>query len=329
MKRNHILTAVLLVLLLTLALAACASAAEVRPIPVDHDKVDPANGTFNLQIRSADRIETNGYFIAVLYLEDHYDPEQIRSLAPGDAVYVNNKKWTVKETVIHREDGEPEETAVVEVYTEEELGGYLAFAPCGDGTFQALINDWSPVTLAGSVIVRMPLPDAFEFVAVSAGEEDDPGDANVFVEYLDRAGPETVSPYNTTCVFEGGLLTKVTCYSYPYGPEEGDGTEPEFTPVWQFCHGFRDGLDTAVITGYETDCEEGPHPVELTPEETEKIRRLAMYGVITGKENDMSLTGGTWVYSFATPNGTHLLSIEVYQGMIATDDGMYSYRIEE
>ena len=328
MKRNHILAAVLLALLLTLALAA-ASAAEVRPIPVDHDKVDLGNGTFNLQIRSADRIETNSYFIAVMYLEDRYDAEQIRSLAPGDTVFVNNKKWTVKEIVIHREDGEPEEAAVVEVYTEEELGGYLAFSPCADGTYAAVINDWIPVTLAGSVIVRMPLPDNFEFVTFTAGEEDEPGDANAFAEYISTSDPDSFGPYNTTCVFEDGLLKKVTCYSYPYGPEEGDGTAPEFTPVWQFCHGFRDGLDTAVITGYETDCEEGPHQVEMTPEETEEIRRLAIYGVITGKENDLSLTGGTWVYSFETPNGTHLLSIEMYKGMICSEEGMFSYRIDE
>ena len=100
-------------------------------------------------------------------------------------------------------------------------------------------------------------------------------------------------------------------------------------PVWQFCHGLGKGLDTAVITAYTTDCETGLVPAEITHEEADWIRGLAMNGIITGKASDLCLTGGTWVYSFATPNGTHLLSIEVYQGMIATDDGMYSYRIEE
>ena len=39
----------------------------------------------------------------------------------------------------------------------------------------------------------------------------------------------------------------------------------------------------------------------------------------------MSVTGGTWIYSFETPEGTHLLSIEMYKGLIVAVDGMYSF----
>ena len=56
MKRNQILTAILLVLLLTLCFVACACAAEIRPIPVDHDSLDQGNGEFRLSFRSTDRI---------------------------------------------------------------------------------------------------------------------------------------------------------------------------------------------------------------------------------------------------------------------------------
>ena len=49
MKRNQILTAVLLALLFTIGFAACACAAEIRPIPVDHDSLDQGNGEFPFQ----------------------------------------------------------------------------------------------------------------------------------------------------------------------------------------------------------------------------------------------------------------------------------------
>ena len=52
MKTDHILTALLLVFLLILSLTACASAAEVRPVPYDHDRVDLANGEYRITVRN-------------------------------------------------------------------------------------------------------------------------------------------------------------------------------------------------------------------------------------------------------------------------------------
>ena len=110
-------------------------------------------------------------------------------------------------------------------------------------------------------------------------------------------------------------------------PENGkqvSGDDP--VPVWQFCHGVRDGLDTAVITLYTTDCETGLIPAELSPEDEAWIRGIAVNGVVTGKANDTAVTGGTWVYSFETPAGEHLLTIEVYRGLIVSSRGMYHFR---
>ena len=110
-------------------------------------------------------------------------------------------------------------------------------------------------------------------------------------------------------------------------PENGkqvSGDDP--VPVWQFCHGVRDGLDTAVITLYTTDCETGLIPAELSAEDEARIRSIAMNGIVTGKANDTAVTGGTWVYSFETPAGEHLLSIEMYRGLIVAADGMYSFQ---
>ena len=110
-------------------------------------------------------------------------------------------------------------------------------------------------------------------------------------------------------------------------PENGkqvSGDDP--VPVWQFCHGVREGLDTAVITLYTTDCETGLIPTELSPEDEAWIRGIAVNGVVTGKANDTAVTGGTWVYSFETPAGEHLLSIEMYRGLIVSSRGMYNFR---
>ena len=56
MKSTRILTAILIALFLVLAMIACASAAEVRPVPVDHDRVDLNNGIFSLTVRFGTRL---------------------------------------------------------------------------------------------------------------------------------------------------------------------------------------------------------------------------------------------------------------------------------
>ena len=114
MKYSLIMTAVLLILLLSFCVFACASAAEIRPIPVDHDSVDLSSGEFRLSVRSTGMIEKSGSFFAVLYQQDHYDAEQIKALAPGDTVYMNDLPWTVSEVVIHADD-EDETAAAYEI----------------------------------------------------------------------------------------------------------------------------------------------------------------------------------------------------------------------
>ena len=81
-----------------------------------------------------------------------------------------------------------------------------------------------------------------------------------------------------------------------------------------------------MITAYTTDCETGASPAAISPEEAERIRSIAMKGIITEKADDTSVTGGTWIYSFETPGGKHLLSVEMYRGLIVGSDGMYCYR---
>ncbi len=321
MKRNQILTAVLLVLLLTLCCTVFACAAEIRPIPVDHDSLDQGNGEFRLSFRNTGRIGSGGYFIAVLYLQDHYRADEILSLTPGDTILVNDRFWTVKEIIPHTDPESQGTVTAFEICPEEAFDGYIVFESCKDGSFIAVVNDWVPVTSVGFAKVLLPLPDSFRYIPIVSGEEEMPLSAEEFLNSL-QADENPFNAYNTSGIFEDGQLISVTHASYPNGPDDAE----EQPPVWKFCHGLRDGLDTAVITAYFTDCETGPEPAEISPEEAEWGRCIAMNSRIMEKADDTSVTGGTWIYSFETPGGKHLLSIEMYRGLIVGSDGMYAYR---
>ncbi len=328
MKRMLILMSVLL---LVLCVTACAQAAEIRPQDINHLEIDLTDGTFFLGVKDADRIIDGGWFTASLYVPDHYDAAQIEAMVPGDTVLVNGQAWTIREVVPHGAD-EPGLVDTYEIYTEEENDGYIVFIHEPDGCYICQIDDWAPVTPVGDVRVMLPLPDKFEYYS---GEDTEPRGMDALVNDLEEYG-STFVPYNTFCSFEDGKLFKVVHYSYPMGPEETpDEDEPaaepdtaedaEAVPVWKFCHGVRDGLETAVIKGYTSNCEEGPSEIEMTAEEIEDIRNIAINGVITGKANDLSVTGGTWFYTFETPEGEHLLTVELYKGWIVSVDGMYTY----
>ena len=321
MKRNQILTAVLLVLLLTLCCTVFACAAEIRPIPVDHDSLDQGNGEFRLSFRNTGRIGSGGYFIAVLYLQDHYRADEILSLTPGDTILVNDRFWTVKEIIPHTNPESQGTVTAWEICPEEAFDGYMVFESGKDDTFTVVVNDWVPVTSVGFNKVLLPLPDSFRYTPIVSGEEEMPLSAEEFLNSL-QADKNPFNAYNTSGIFEDGQLISVTHASYPGGPDEDE----EQLSVWKFCHCLRDGLDTAVITAYFTDCETGPEPAEISPEEAEWVRCIAMNSRVLEKADDTSVTGGTWIYSFETPGGKHLLSIEMYRGLIVGSDGMYAYR---
>ena len=321
MKRNQILTAVLLVLLLTLCCTVFACAAEIRPIPVDHDSLDQGNGEFRLSFRNTGRIGSGGYFIAVLYLQDHYRADEILSLTPGDTILVNDHFWTVKEIIPHTDPESQGTVTAWEICPEEAFDGYMVFESGKDDTFTVVVNDWVPVTSVGFNKVLLPLSDSFRYTPIVSGEEEMPLSAEEFLNSL-QADENPFNAYNTSGIFEDGQLISVTHASYPNGPDDAE----EQPPVWKFCHGLRDGLDTAVITAYFTDCETGAEPAEVSPEEAEWVRCIAMNSRVMEKADDTSVTGGTWIYSFETPGGKHLLSIEMYRGMIVTSCGMYNYQ---
>ena len=218
MKRNQILTAVLLVLLLTLCCTVFACAAEIRPIPVDHDSLDQGNGEFRLSFRNTGRIGSGGYFIAVLYLQDHYRADEILSLTPGDTLLVNDHFWTVKEIIPHTDPESQGTVTAWEICPEEAFDGYMVFESGKDDTFTVVVNDWVPVTSVGFNKVLLPLSDSFRYTPIVSGEEEMPLSAEEFLNSL-QADENPFNAYNTSGIFEDGQLISVTHASYPGGPE--------------------------------------------------------------------------------------------------------------
>ena len=205
-----------LLMCLVLALAAGTAAAEaagqeIVPMEIAQDGQEPENGTFRLTIEDTDQITKGGYFTAVLYLEDRYDPEQIENMKAGDRVQVNEGD----------DRGEKRLLVSYEVLPEEEIPSYLAFENTREGDYIAVFDDWSPVSFVTRMKIMLPLPDEFAWYD---GAEEELLSAEELLELLsiplDDGSTDCFSPYSTTAVFRDGLMTEIRSFPYPYGPDE-------------------------------------------------------------------------------------------------------------
>ena len=113
-----------------------------------------------------------------------------------------------------------------------------------------------------------------------------------------------------------------------YGPEYAPkGFQP--VPLAEFCG--LSGLDAEGITvhAYDADCEVGLTEIPLTEKEQQSWLTLPHRALVTGMANATQVTGGTTVIVFETADGTHLGSLEFYQGLLCTNDGMYFLETQE
>ena len=219
-----------LLICLVLALAAGLAAAEgagqeIVPKEITEDEVDLENGTFRLTIEDTDKIISDGYFTAELYLDDRYDPAQIESLKAGDRVQVNGNWYTVY-AVERREwegydHGEKRLIVSYEIMPEEEIPSYLAFENTREGNYIAVFDDWSPVTFMTRMKIMLPLPDAFVWYDEPDGTKNSAEELLELLSIpLDDGSTDCFSPYCTTTAFRDGLMTEIHSAPYPYGPEE-------------------------------------------------------------------------------------------------------------
>ena len=215
-----------LMLILCAGLAAAETAGqEIIPLEMTEEDLDLENGEFRLTIEDTDKIVSDGYFTAVLYMEDRYDPAQIESLKAGDRVQVNGALYTVYKVERMESEGydkgEFRRLVTYDILPEEEITSYLAFDNTRDGNYIAVYDDWSPVTYVTRMKIMLPLPDAFVWYD---GPEEKKCSADELTELLsiplDDGSTDCFSPYSMTVVFQDGLMTEIRSFPYPYGPED-------------------------------------------------------------------------------------------------------------
>lgn len=111
---------------------------------------------------------------------------------------------------------------------------------------------------------------------------------------------------------------------FPNVTAYGDNMGPAgFTPVsiTEFCS--IGSLAGATVKAVFNDCEAGPSNIVLSLEEQEDILRFVSEGVVTGKVNAVSTTGGFRTFSFYRSSEC-LVSIDICDGLLYRNDGMYS-----
>ena len=70
--------------------------AEAAFLPESHRAgQDLQNGEFLFRTEDADKIETDGYFTAVLYLPDWYSSEDVHAMRPGDTILIMDRVLTI------------------------------------------------------------------------------------------------------------------------------------------------------------------------------------------------------------------------------------------
>ena len=91
-------------------------------------------------------------------------------------------------------------------------------------------------------------------------------------------------------------------------------------PVYEFLGLDPELIISAAVKASYMDCEAGPREIE---DPGKGVILAVLDGKVTGKANSTMVTGGTYVFGFYGEDGKYLGGIEIYQGLLVTDDGMY------
>ena len=200
--------------------------AEAKFRPLGHSgEADLLNGTYLLRAEDADRIETDGYFTAVLYITDYYPAADVLAMRPGDTVLIMDRVLTVTWT---EADGNEDEYVPYEtdLWTEDPVtGGLFHFTMIlsdDETVYWAYFSeDNRAASRVGEVRVRVPQPEPVEYVY-----ESEDGTEVLSEDLLGDAGSDPAlltadwNEYTHRCVFEDGRLVRVVTWAYPDNPED-------------------------------------------------------------------------------------------------------------
>ena len=197
--------------------------AEAKILPI-REEPDLQNGTFLVSFEDVDRIKTDGYCTAVLYMTDYYRTEDVLSMKPGDTLRIYDRTCTLEGLDEEPEEGYELGFWLKETAPEQSFWG-TTFIPAesGDRYLLYIMDDWYSVSRVAAVRVDAALSVAY--YDMPGWEDPELMDENIL---SGDSGIHTLldlTPHNTTCELKDGRLIRVNSASYPVGP-----TDP-FVPV--------------------------------------------------------------------------------------------------
>jgi len=240
---KNILSILLILVLILSAGLSCAETKHIGPLELTPESYDLDNGEFWFTT-DIEGEATGDSFTMTLYLEDRYEPDEIKNLKKEDTVEVDGKTYTVDVVVIHGwydSDGdgktdagsifvEDQETAQYmlekygtainkapqglvptsyEICFTEDDEGYLTFDIGGDGYCHPVVNDATFRTKIGTVEIPLPLPETFIYHYESNWTEKE-GTASDFLYDL-----EICSQYTSIAWFKDGKLVEARRNDWP------------------------------------------------------------------------------------------------------------------
>ena len=207
---------------------------EAKFLPDGHTgEPDLQNGGFLLRVENADRIETDGYFTAVLYKPDYYSPEDVRAMKPGDTILIMDRILTItgiEPNGVLDDDNwyEAELCAVGQALTEESFDFTLMLTEDGSAFWPYFGNDNHAASRVGEVRISVPQPESVVELYNDSEEEPEQLSADLLGSFDGDPAMLGIgwNEYNHRCFFRDGSLIRVETWSYPYSPED------PFTP-WE------------------------------------------------------------------------------------------------
>ena len=199
------------VILCLVCLMMAATAQAQFLVPMESGELLTTDAEYCVRITQAAQINAGGYFAMELYEQDQYPSDAVKALSAGDIIVINGDLVEVASLIEHEE-------GMLEICPSGEFDGYIVLVPSGEN-YCALVNDWIPCTYVDTVMVWLPLPDAFAYLSVEADEQLQ-YTASEFIRMLEADGGAEMNPYNTIASFRDGMLVQIMHASYPFGPEE-------------------------------------------------------------------------------------------------------------
>ena len=200
--------------------------AEAAFLPAGHSgKPDLENGEYLFRVEDADKIESDGYFTAILYLPDYYSSDEVHAMRPGDTILIMDRILTI--TGIdpwEEDDGSLYET---DLYTADDTlaDEHFCFTliPTEDGTayWPYFGEDNHSASRVGTVRIRIPQTDPVEYVY-----ETEDGPVLISDDLLKSFEGDSAmavigwNEYSHRCCFSDGRLVRVETWAYPHSPED-------------------------------------------------------------------------------------------------------------